>query len=79
MLDRFALPLAALLVAVAWVYELRARRRLARALDAEHALVVELRNVIALAPYAHRRAQLRAYPRHSAVMMPLRRGREWQA
>jgi hypothetical protein len=79
MLDRFALPLAAVLVAAAWAYELRTRRRLAAALDAEHALVIELRNVVALAPYARRAAQRRTYPRRSAVMMPLRRGREWHA
>jgi len=79
MLGRIALPCCALAVALAWAYELRTRRRLARALDAEHALVVELRNVVALAPYARRRPPRRAYPRHRAVMMPLQRGKEWHA
>jgi hypothetical protein len=80
MLGRFALPLCALAVLAAWAHELRHRRRLATALERERALVVELRNVVALAPYArHRTAQRRAAPRRSAVMMPLRRGREWHA
>jgi len=79
-LERIALPACALLVAAAWAHELRQRRRLARALDAEHALVVELRNVVALSPYARRRTdRRRTYPRRSAVMMPMRRGKEWQA
>jgi hypothetical protein len=83
MLGRIALPCCALAVALAWAHELRARRRLARALDAERVLVAELRNVVALAPYARRYArratQRRAAPRRSAVMMPMQRGREWHA